>query len=165
MCRSEPPAQSACVVCGRQPTAEQSRFMRTRPNPRRSSLCGASLLCIPLHPFPAAQNPGYEYVGQALHFCLSDLVWMKDVPARTCIARELGLDLGEQTFNAKGAGLHGRWSSRAQRLSCREQPSRRSRPRGLPVALTSASQGTRRMLPSCISAASPTAAPSHPCSR
>jgi hypothetical protein len=67
---------------------------------RRSSLCGASLLCIPLHPFPAAQNPGYEHVGQALRFCLSDLVIMKDVPARTCTARELGLDLGEQTLNA-----------------------------------------------------------------
>jgi hypothetical protein len=35
-----------------------------------------------------------------LRFCLSDLVIMKDVPARTCTARELGLDLGEQTLNA-----------------------------------------------------------------
>jgi hypothetical protein len=60
---------------------------------------------IPLHPFPAAQNPGYEHVGQALRFCLSDLVIMKDVPARTCTARELGLDLGEQTLNAKGAAF------------------------------------------------------------
>jgi hypothetical protein len=42
--------------------------------------------------------------------------------------RVLGLDLGEQTLNAKGAGLHGCWSSRAQRLSCREQP-RASNPR------------------------------------
>jgi hypothetical protein len=29
---------------------------------------------------------------------------MKHVPARTCTARELGLDLGEQTLNTKGAG-------------------------------------------------------------
>jgi hypothetical protein len=42
--------------------------------------------------------------------------------ANSITARELGLDLGEQTLNAKGAGLHGCWSSRAQRLSCREQP-------------------------------------------
>jgi hypothetical protein len=42
--------------------------------------------------------------------------------------RVLGLDLGEQTLNAKGAGLHGCWSSRAQRLSCRQQP-RASNPR------------------------------------
>src|SRR6266508_2161574 len=45
---------------------------------------------------------------------------MKHVPARTYTARELGLDIGEQTLNTKGAGLHGCWSSRAQRLSCRE---------------------------------------------
>jgi len=32
-------------------------------------------------------------------------------------------------------GFHGYWSSRAQRLSCREQPGRRSRPCGLRVAL------------------------------
>jgi hypothetical protein len=42
-------------------------------------------------------------------FCLSFLVKIKAVPARTCTARELGLDLGEQTLNAKGAGLHGWW--------------------------------------------------------
>jgi hypothetical protein len=31
---------------------------------------------------------------------------MKDVPARTCTARELGLDLGEQTLNAqRGAAM------------------------------------------------------------
>jgi hypothetical protein len=30
---------------------------------------------------------------------------MKDVPARTCTAHEFGLDLGEQTLNAKGGGL------------------------------------------------------------
>jgi hypothetical protein len=36
-----------------------------------------------------------------LRFCLSDLVIIKAVPARTCTAR--GLDLGEQTLNAKGA--------------------------------------------------------------
>jgi hypothetical protein len=39
------------------------------------------LPCIPLHPFPATQNPWCEHVGQALRFCLSDLVIMKDVPA------------------------------------------------------------------------------------
>src|SRR5215813_9983698 len=66
---------------------------------------------ILLHPFLAAQNPGCEHVGQALRFCLSDLVRMKDVPARTCTARELGLDLGEETLNTKGAGLHGCWSA------------------------------------------------------
>src|SRR4029453_5393206 len=68
---------------------------------------GGGLLCIPLHPFPAAQNPGYEHVGQAFSFCLSDLVIMKQVPARA--RTRLGLDLGEQTLNAKGAGLHGCW--------------------------------------------------------
>jgi hypothetical protein len=46
---------------------------------------------ILLLPFLAAQNPGCEHVGQALRFCLSDLVIIKDVPARTCTARELGL--------------------------------------------------------------------------
>jgi hypothetical protein len=78
---------------------------------------GAALHTAPsLHPFPAARtNPGHERVGQALRFRLSDLVKMKAVPARTCM--RLGLDLGEQTLNAKGAGLHGCWSSRAQRLS------------------------------------------------
>jgi hypothetical protein len=65
------------------------------------------LLCIPLHPFPVAQNPGCEHVGQVLRFCLSDLVIMKNVPARTCTARELGLDLGEQTLNAKERPLPG----------------------------------------------------------
>src|SRR5262249_43948758 len=55
------------------------------------------------------------------------LVKIKAVPARTCTARELGLDLGEQTLNTKGAGLHGCWSSRAQRLSCREQPGLKAR--------------------------------------
>ena len=44
---------------------------------------GGGLLSIPLNPFPAAQKPGYEHVGQALRFYLSDLVRMKDVPART----------------------------------------------------------------------------------
>src|SRR5262249_51748930 len=53
---------------------------------------------IPLHPFLAAQLPGYEHVGQALRLCLSFLVKIKAVPARTCTARELGLDLGEQTL-------------------------------------------------------------------
>ena len=38
--------------------------------------------CIPLQPFLLAQNPGYKRVGQALRFCLSDLVRMKSVPAR-----------------------------------------------------------------------------------
>jgi hypothetical protein len=50
---------------------------------------------------------GYERVGQALRFCLRFLIKIKAVPARTCTARELGLDLGEQTLNTKGAGLHG----------------------------------------------------------
>jgi hypothetical protein len=68
---------------------------------------------IPLHPFPATQNPGHEHVGQALRLCLSDLVGMKDVPARTCTAHELGLDLGQQTLNTKGAGLHGTSKRRA----------------------------------------------------
>ena len=46
----------------------------------RSRLDGR-LRSIALHPFPAAQNPGQQRVGQALRFCLSDLVRMKDVPA------------------------------------------------------------------------------------
>src|SRR5262249_48344276 len=50
---------------------------------------------------------GYEHVRQALRFCLSFLAIIKAVPARTCTASKLGLDLGEQTLNAKGAGLHG----------------------------------------------------------
>jgi len=62
--------------------------------------------CIPLQPFLLAQNPGYKRVGQALRFCLSDLVRMKSVPARPQpSARDFGLDLGQQTLNAKGAGL------------------------------------------------------------
>src|SRR5262249_5161161 len=74
----------------------------------------------------------------ALRFCLSDLVIMKHVPARTCTARELGLDLGEQTLNTKGAALHG-WLvlsraafvlSRATRFSCREEAARST-----PIAL------------------------------
>jgi hypothetical protein len=44
-----------------------------------------------LLPFLAAQRPGHEHVGQALRFCLSDLVIMKDVPARTCTANLLKL--------------------------------------------------------------------------
>jgi hypothetical protein len=56
---------------------------------------------------------------------------------------QFGLDLLQHAFNAKGAGLHRCWSSRAQRLSCREQPGRRSRPCGLRVALASGSRGTR----------------------
>src|SRR6516225_10498462 len=35
---------------------------------------------------------------------------------------ERGLDLCQHAFNSRGAGLHAWWSSRAQRLSCREQP-------------------------------------------
>src|SRR5256714_9248269 len=34
----------------------------------------------------------------------------------------LGLDLCQHTFNSRGAELHWRSSSRAQHLSCREQP-------------------------------------------
>src|SRR6516164_576004 len=60
----------------------------------------------------------------------------------------LGLDLCQHAFNSRGAGLHAWWSSRAQRLSCREQPGRQSRPCGLRVALASASQGTRALCPS-----------------
>src|SRR5262245_59127130 len=56
----------------------------------------ALLNAIFLLPFLAAQNPGCEHVGQALRFCLSDLVIIKDAPARTSTARKLGLDLGEQ---------------------------------------------------------------------
>src|SRR5262245_4502417 len=67
----------------------------------------ALLNAVFLLPFLAAQFPGCEHEGQALRFCLSDLVIMKHVPARTCTAREVGLDLGEQTLNATGAGLHG----------------------------------------------------------
>ena len=47
--------------------------------------------CIPLQPFLLAQNPGYKRVGQALRFCLSDLVKIKAVPARTCTANLLKL--------------------------------------------------------------------------
>src|SRR5262249_43618572 len=67
----------------------------------------ALLNAIFLRPFLAAQLPGSEHIGQALRFCLSDLVKMKVVPARTCSAREFGLDLDEKTLNTKGAGLHG----------------------------------------------------------
>jgi hypothetical protein len=49
----------------------------------------------------------------------------------------------------RALGFMGGWSSRARRLSCREQPGRRSRPRsrpcGLRIALASASQGTRAL--------------------
>jgi hypothetical protein len=78
------------------PTADGRLFLFTLA-------CAGS--AVFLLPFLATQLPGYEHVGQALRFCLSDLVKMKAVPARTCTARELGLDLGEQTLNAKGAGL------------------------------------------------------------
>jgi hypothetical protein len=40
-------------------------------------------------PFLAAQFPGYERVGQALRYCLSFLVKIKAVPARTCTANLL----------------------------------------------------------------------------
>jgi hypothetical protein len=51
--------------------------------------------CSISSPIPRSSTPrGYEHVGQALRFCLSDLVIIKAVPARTCAA--LGLDLGEQ---------------------------------------------------------------------
>src|SRR5262249_22548652 len=50
---------------------------------------------------------GYERVGPALRFCLRFLAKIKAVPARTCSARDLGLDRGEETLNTKGAGLHG----------------------------------------------------------
>jgi hypothetical protein len=38
---------------------------------------------VPLYPFLLAQGPGSEHVGQALRFCLSDLIKIKVVPART----------------------------------------------------------------------------------
>src|SRR6266511_5167520 len=68
------------------------------PRPVRSLITwiGGGLLSIPLYPFPPAQNPGYEHVGQALRFCLSDLVRMKGVPAARG-RHDFGLDLGEQT--------------------------------------------------------------------
>src|SRR5262249_40558694 len=82
-----------------------------RPPPmgyrRRGLTRNGRALAVFLLPFLAAQWPGYEYAGQALRFCLSFLVKIKAVPARTCTAREVGLDLGEQTLNAKDAGLHG----------------------------------------------------------
>jgi hypothetical protein len=36
-----------------------------------------TLEALPLHLFPPAQSPGYEHVGQALRFCLSDLIKIK----------------------------------------------------------------------------------------
>ena len=60
--------------------------------------------CIPLQPFLLAQNPGYKRVGQALRFCLSDLVRMKGVPARPKpSALDFGLDLGQQTRSMRKA--------------------------------------------------------------
>ena len=56
---------------GDRPTAEARVKLGLRPG-----------RCIPLQPFLLAQNPGYKRVGQALRFCLSDLVRMKSVPAR-----------------------------------------------------------------------------------
>jgi hypothetical protein len=80
-----------------------------------------------------------------LRFCLSDLVRMKGVPAARG-RHDFGLDLGEQTLNAKGAGLHGCWSSRAQRLFCREQPGRRSRPQSLDRPLPTKDGGILRTI-------------------
>jgi hypothetical protein len=54
---------------------------------RARAQVGGGLLSIQLHPFPAAQNPGHERVGQALRFCLSDFVIIKAVPARACTAK------------------------------------------------------------------------------
>jgi hypothetical protein len=54
-------------------------------------LVGGGLPSIPLHPFPAAQNPGHERVGQVLRFCLSNFVIIKAVPARTRTASLLKL--------------------------------------------------------------------------
>jgi hypothetical protein len=45
-------------------------------------LNGRLLRRVLLLPFLPAQLPWYEHVGQALRFCLSDLVKMKAVPAR-----------------------------------------------------------------------------------
>src|SRR5205823_1930905 len=44
-----------------------------------------------LLPFLAAQWSGYEHTGQALRFCLSFLVKIKAVPARTSTANLLKL--------------------------------------------------------------------------
>src|SRR5215467_11757391 len=51
--------------------------------------CAGRLNTVFLLPFLAAQLPGYEYAGQALRFCLSFLVKIKAVPARTCTANLL----------------------------------------------------------------------------
>src|SRR5215475_10835225 len=71
------------------------------------------LRAVLLYPFLAAQIPGHggeaAGQGQAFRYCLIVLVFINDVPARTCSCIVLGLDLGEQTLNAKGAGLHGCW--------------------------------------------------------
>src|SRR5215510_16568206 len=76
--------------------------------------------------------------GQAFRYCLLVLVFINDVPARTCSCIVLGLDLGEQTLNATGAGLHG-WLvlaraafvlSRATRLAISSMRGRASRPSG-----------------------------------
>src|SRR5262245_1509001 len=75
----------------------------------------------------------------------------------------LGLDLCQHAFNSRGAGLHGCWSSRAQRLSCREPLGRQSRPCGLRVALASGSQGTPALCPSrCRYGHRPDCRESHP---
>jgi hypothetical protein len=69
---------------------------------------GGGLLSIPLHPFPTVQNPGHEHVGQALRFCPSDVVRMKDVPAHPQpSALDFDLDLGQQTLNTKGLADNG----------------------------------------------------------
>jgi hypothetical protein len=74
--------------------AAQSGHRLSRRNDvrlRESRLRSAWFRRIPLYPFLPAQNPGCEHVGQALRFCLSDLVIMKDLPARTRTASLLKL--------------------------------------------------------------------------
>jgi hypothetical protein len=83
-----------------QPAADGRLFLFTLT-------CAGRLNTVFLLPFLAAQFPGYEHVGQALRLCLSFLVKIKAVPARTCTARELGLDPGELTLNTKGAVFMG----------------------------------------------------------
>src|ERR1700745_2128644 len=81
------------------------------PSSRASTASVVLLRAVLLYPFLATQNPGHEgeaaWQGQAFRYCVIVLVFIHDVPARTCSCIVLGLDLDEQTLNAKGVGLHG----------------------------------------------------------
>src|SRR5262249_15043481 len=81
------------MCCSVQPTADGRLFLFTLACAGSAYFFSHSsrLNTVFLLPFLEAQRPGYEHVAQALRFCLSDLVKMKAVPARTCTARELGL--------------------------------------------------------------------------